>query len=380
MIFLVTIILILNGIGSFWIALRSGDPSVLWALLAVNYIFFLGVSQTGIIFSSIMRITKSGWGRTFSRLGEALTLSFAPFAFIMFIVLYAGGAEHIFYWYDPEKFLSMHGGHGPARISPWVGKKLVFCRILISMAFFYVMSIVYYMTARLEDKGVASSYDRPKRLNIIAGFVMFAYVVENTFLAWDFGMMIIPHWESSIFPPYFWGGNLLSGSAFLFLMSRFFAPDAWRGEGHGGSVEKRLDGLGKVMLGFVLLWVYLFWSQHIVLWFSNLSNLADPVFKRMQGDFALPFWFMIFTLFILPFLGLLFRFIKHCGKAMAVVAFLILIGVWTNRYLMIIPEFADGSRRVALTWTGISLILAGLSAVLLSFAVLKKKSQQLPLS
>lgn len=387
MLFLVTIILILNGIASFAVALKSGNPSVLWGLVAVNFLFFLGVSQAGIVFSAIMRVTRSGWGSHFSRLGEVLTISSIPFAFIVFIVIFKGGAEHIFYWYDPEHFMSLHGGHGPAHISPWVGKTFVCLRILISMAFFYAMSYVYYATARLEDKGVASGYDRGKRLNIIGAIMMFAYVIENTFLAWDFGMMLIPHWESSIFPPYFWAGNLLAGAAFLFLMSRCFIKEAWQEGAHGGhgghgngDIKFRLDGVGKVLLGFVLLWVYLFWSQHIVMWYSNLSNLADPVFKRMTGNFAAPFWFMIFTLFILPFIGLLFRFVKLCGKSLSVIAFLILVGVWVNRFLMIIPEFTDGSARTALTWTGISLILAGLSAVLLAFAILKKKACGLKLS
>ena len=43
-------------------------------------------------------------------------------------------------------------------------------------------------------------------------------------MAWDFGMMIIRHWESSIFPPYYWVGNLFAGIAFLFLISCALIP------------------------------------------------------------------------------------------------------------------------------------------------------------
>ena len=92
-------ILVANGIISFGYAvMRSDDPTALWAALAVNFTFYLGITQAGIVFSAIMRIAKSEWGKYFSRLGEILTLSFIPVAFITFLVLYLGGTEHLFYW------------------------------------------------------------------------------------------------------------------------------------------------------------------------------------------------------------------------------------------------------------------------------------------
>lgn len=375
MAFWVSLGFLINAVIAFAYAVYgAADPTELWAQFTVNYLYFLGITQTGIIFSAVMRAARSGWGSRYGRLGEVLALSYLPFAFIGYFILYSGGVEHLFWWLHPAS----SAGHGleHAHISPWLNKRLHFWRVLLSMAFFYLMSYLYFRSARIEERaggegghgGHGLSEAFKKRLHILGGLVIFSYVLENSILAWDFGMTIIPHWESSVFAPYYWAGNLLSGTAFLFIMAVFFIPRA-----PGEEIARRhLDSIGKVFIGFILLWVYLYWSQHIVIWYGNLPNLTGPQTKRMTGDFGPTFALMLFTIFIIPFLTLLFRRFKLSVHIMTVAAFTIGIGVWINRYLMIIPEFSDGRTAVFLTWPGISLVLGGLSATLISFMAFRR--------
>ncbi len=79
------------------------------------------------------------------------------------------------------------------------------------------------------------------------------------------------------------------------------------------------------------------------------------------------FALMLLAIFIVPFLAFLYRRIKLSLKALTTVAFIICVGVWINRYLMVIPVFSDGSGYTFLSWTGIALTLGGLSAMLISF-------------
>ena len=352
------IVILLNGIISFVYSVKAAqEPATLWAMLAVNFVFYLGITQTGIVFSAMMRLSKSEWGRYFSRLGEILTLSFMPAAAIIFFIIYLFGTDHLFYWANP--------GQSQGHISPWVGRSLFFWKNIIANALFYIASYLYFSCGSREEKEPHPSVDMIKRRNILAGVVCFFYIIANTFIAWDFGMMIIPHWESSIFPPYYWCGNILGGAAFLFVASVAFISGP-RKEPVG---REHLNSMGKVFIGFVLLWVYMFWSQHIVLWYSNLPHLFEPVFRQMKGNYTPAFVLMMLLIFILPFCALLFRRVKFSAKAMAAVSISICAGVWINRYLMIIPVFTDMGVPVFTSWTNISLILGGLSAVLLSVAV-----------
>ena len=350
-------ILVANGIISFGYAvMRSDDPTALWAALAVNFTFYLGITQAGIVFSAIMRITKSEWGKYFSRLGEILTLSFIPVAFITFLVLYFGGTDYLFYWARPES-----PGTHDVHMSPWLGKGLFFWRNIITMTGFYAASYLYFQAGRVEEKTTDVPARMRKKLALLAAIVMFFYVAANTNMAWDFGMMIIRHWESSVFPPYYWVGNLFAGTAFLFLISCALIPLT-----KSAADKERLDSMGKVLLGFTLLWTYLFWSQFIVIWYGNLPHLTAPLFKTMSGEFSLPFTLMIIAVFIIPFFALLHRRIKLSSSALTVVSVVICAGMWINRYLMIIPVVTKDNETVFASWTGLALILAGLSATLLS--------------
>lgn len=360
MLFWILLILLLNGMISFaYSVINAGETTTLWAMLSVTYIFFLGLTQTGILFAAIMRMSKSSWGRHFSRLGEVLTLSFFPVAIITLLIIYFGGVDHLFYWASPA---SAHGNEGGHHLSPWLGKGPFLFRNLVAMALFYGMSFIYFRAGRIEENETPVSDKLDKRLNVMSGFVMVFYVIANTEIAWDFGMMIIPHWESTIFPAYWWVGNLFAGSAFLYLISLYFMYKE-----QGKVIDKEhLDQFGKLLLSFALLWVYMFWSQHIVVWYSDLPYLTGPLFKIMKGNYTSLFVIMILASFIIPFFALIYRSIKLSVSALATVALIICLGIWINRYLMIIPVFTDGGAPLFATWTGISLILAGLSATLLS--------------
>jgi len=169
-------------------------------MFAVNFVFFLGITQTGIVFSAMMRIAKSGWSAYYARLGEILTLSFIPVAVIAFLIFYFGGVDHVFYWasaYAPA------GGHHAEHISPWLGKGFFLWRYILTVPLFYLVGYCYFRTGRLQEKNPDSAACLDTRRNVLAAFTLALYLIVNTNVAWDFGMMIYKHWESSIFPSYF---------------------------------------------------------------------------------------------------------------------------------------------------------------------------------
>ncbi len=358
MIFWVFLAIFVNGIISFAYSVKTvPETTNLWAMLAVNFVYFLGITQTGIIFSAVMRLARSEWARYFSRLGEVLTLSFIPVAAVTFAVIYIGGINHLFFWASPNA----HGEH----INPLFGRNIFLWKNMILMALFYIISYAYFRSGREEASPSESSRSGS---NALATLVIITYVIANTNIAWDFGMMISPHWESSIFPPYYWSGNLLVGSAFLFLISVYFIS----GSAQEGMGRKLLDSMGKVLLGFMLLWVYMLWSQYIVIWYGNQPDLTGHLYKEMTGNYALMFAAMILTGLVIPFFGLIFRRIKLDVKALSAVAVSICVAMWLERYLMIIPAISDGNTAIFASWAGVSLTLAGLSSILLSIMAFMK--------
>ncbi len=370
MTFWIFVILFINAVAAFAIsAFSSAEQSIVWGLLVTNFIFFLGVSQAGIVFSVIMRVSKSKWGLHYSRVGELMTLAFIPVAIITFIIIYLGGTEHLFYWVNPE-IVTSRGGHLPEHLSPWLTKGLFFWKNILAMAGFYILSVVYFRFARSEEKGCESCCGIKVKtiLNFLGGFICVFFAFANTFIIWDFVMMAIPHWESTIFPIYFWVGNLFAGFCFIYIATRFFIATP---PGKGLPV-KYAEGMGVLLMGFVLLWIYMFFSQHIVIWYADLPVRTGPYFAAREGHFQATYWLMMFASFFIPFTALIFRRVKHSGTGIYAVAIIIIIGMWLDRYLMVVPIYTDGANPVFWTYTGIALVLGGVSAIMLSIQILLK--------
>lgn len=360
---LLLILLFIGGIVTFSYTLAgvagTADESVVWGTFVANFIFVLGLSQAGVAISAIMRICMADWAKYFSRFGEILTIAFMPLALVGYLAIYFGGMDSLFYWMAD---VPTYNGHVIDDLSPWLTRGEFACRLAITFVLFYGTTIAYFWIGRKEEKGVPCSYDREHVLNVLAGFVMFFFVIFNTNLAWEFGMMIIPHWESVVYPAQYWEANILAGLAFLLLSASYFVKK------HAGLEinKEQLDEMAKTMLGFTLLWIYLFWAQQFVIWYGDLPHLTEPLFKQQRGEFKPFFWVMIFCMFIIPFFALMQKKIKYRAGSLFTVAVIVVTGLWVSRYLMVLPTFTDGEGALFMSFNSIGLLLAGLSGLLLS--------------
>ncbi|HXN06756.1 MAG TPA: hypothetical protein VN944_06810 [Nitrospiria bacterium] len=308
-----------------------------------------------------MRVSKAQWSRSFCKVGEVLTLSTFPAVIVFFCLIYFEGFSDLYFW-------TTSGGKGGESPSLWHSRGILLWKNIISLFFFYLLSLIYFRTHCKFEKEASSRDKIEPGSNVLSALVMMSYVVANTNTAWDFGMTLIPHWESSIFPIYYWVGNLLAGSAFLFLLTGYFIAGSQRVE----PARKIRDSMGKLLLGFTLLWVYMFWSQAIRIWYGNLSHLTEPLNKRISGNFGNIFILMFLFVALIPFFGLIFRKIKLSVMGLSVIAFLSCTGIWLNCFLIVMPEFSDGGNLLTMTWNALSLALTGISFVLFSMAVFFK--------
>ena len=129
---LITIFLV--GVASLVFALSSADARPDFALFTVSFLFLLGVSQVGVVFTAILRIVKSDWGKPWYRLAELSTLAFFPFAIagFLFIIYYA--RDDLFYWLQASP---------DDHISPWLNINWLVTRDLGGLLLFYGLAAVY---------------------------------------------------------------------------------------------------------------------------------------------------------------------------------------------------------------------------------------------
>lgn len=342
----------LGGAGSLAYLLVMAPDSVPWAFLVANFVFLLGISQFGVAFSAIMRICRTDWGRPFYRLGEIATLAFFPIAIILFLLIYAYGKEHLFFWVNPEP-----GVH----LSPWLNADFLLLRNLIAQLLFYGLAVVYFLMDLIPDVTRESTETGPawrrslyewlwslrqrrdvSRLKtnmfLYSTAVLIVAVIANTFIAWDFGMMLFPHYHSTVFPLYFILGNMIAGSGAILILARVTSRTLGLESFFG---KTQLKSMGIVLTGFALLWLYMFWAQFFVTWFGNLPHELEPLRAQMAGHYAPYFWVMVFCVFGFPIGTLIFAPVKRNWWSLLTVAAVINVGVWLNRYLLVVPALIE---------------------------------------
>ena len=350
--------LFIVGVGSLFFGGNGegAEPDI--ALLIVSFLFLMGVSQAGIVFCAITRLVRAQWSKPYYRLAELSTLAFAPFAIIGFLLIVFYAQDDLFYWLNPSP---------EEHLSPWLNMNLLLIRNLFGLGLFYGLS-TYYVLKGLKPDLTESGGENDHRavedeLYLLSPLVLIAYVICNTFIAWDFGMMLIPHWHSTVFPILFWFGNVFAGTAALIIFpvllgkknGSYFGPD-------------QVKSLGMVITGFTLMWLYFFWAQFFVMWFGNLPRETDALFRQMYGHYGPYFWTMMAGCFFIPFGAFIFAFVKRSILAMSIIAVGINLGIWLYKYLMVVPVFSPDDQPFS-SWMDITAAV-GLAAGFLALVLL----------
>jgi molybdopterin-containing oxidoreductase family membrane subunit len=207
-----------------------------------------------------------------------------------------------------------------------------------------------------------------KQLYLFSPIILIGFILCNTLIAWDFAMMLIPHWHSTVFPIHYWFGNVFAGTAAMIAI--VLVMRRVDGGQHFGPYQ--IKSLGMLVTGFTLLWLYFFWAQFFVIWFGNLPQESEPIWRQMYGHYSPFFWTMMAGCFFVPFVALLFAIVKRSVFAMSVVALGINLGIWINKYLMIVPVFSPDDRPFD-QWIDISLALGLLAGFLMVLVMLAKR-------
>ena len=347
------------GIGSLFVGGADGAAQSDTKLLIVSFLFLMGLSQAGIVFCAITRLTRAQWSKPYYRLAELSTLAFAPFAIVGFLLIYIYAQDELFYWLNPSP---------EEHLSPWLNINFLLIRNLLGLGVFYGLSIYYVLKGLRPDLVEADETEADHRavedeLYLLSPLVLGAYIICNTFIAWDFGMMLIPHWHSTIFPILYWFGNMFAGTAALII----FPVLLGRKEGsYFGPDQVRM--LGMLVTGFTLMWLYFFWAQFFVMWFGNLPRETDALFRQMYGHYGPYFWTMMAGCFFIPFAALLFACVKRSILAMSAIAVGINVGIWIYKYLMVVPVFSPDDQPFS-SWMDIAAAV-GLTAGFLALVML----------
>ena len=73
------------------------DPDRVWRAFHANWLFFAALSQAGVVFVAVQRITTARWSRGVIRFMEGY-VAFLPVAFLFSLLTLLVGKRHVFWW------------------------------------------------------------------------------------------------------------------------------------------------------------------------------------------------------------------------------------------------------------------------------------------
>ncbi|MGC4093656.1 MAG: hypothetical protein QM756_38305 [Polyangiaceae bacterium] len=280
----------------------------------------------------LQHLVGAKWSTVLRRLGELLTATLPVLAILSLpiVIPIFLGHDVIFEWADAEK---MHHDEILANKAAYLNPGFFLIRFIVYFGFWTLISRYYLGQSLAQDKGGAS--DLPLRLQRLAGPGMIGFALTLTFCAFDLLMSLDPHWFSTIFGVYYFASCVLAINSTLVLISMWLQG---RGIMKKSVTVEHFHDLGKMMFAFTVFWTYVGFSQFMLIWYANMPEETGWYKERFAGDWGNVSILLLVAHFIVPFFGLLSRWVKRHRTGLAVGAVWILCVIYLDMYWLVMPN------------------------------------------
>ena len=350
----VSLLMVLIGAISWAHQIRVGmgvagiNNPVGWGVYITDFVFWVGIAHSGTLISAILFLFRAKFRSRFNRSAEAMTV-FAVLTAGLFPLIHLGRVWFA-YWLFPY----------PNQRLLWVNFRspliwdvfAVSTYLTVSAIFFYVGMIPDLAIVRRFKKGFAKriysilslgwtgTFKEWQHYNqlykYLAALATPLVISVHSVVSWDFAMSVIPGWHTTIFAPYFVAGAIFSGCAMVITlvvpMRKMF------------KLEKIItiddfDKLAQILLFTSLIVGYAYIVEYtIAFWSGNVFEESQFIY-RVVGEYKWFYYLMFFCNVFLP-LTLFSSKLRRNIKYLFVVSIFVNIGMWFERFNIIVMSLA----------------------------------------
>jgi hypothetical protein len=346
-------VLVVIGIAGALLGATGANPNRFWDALLFNWLFWSSLAIGMVMFAVALHITAADWAWSVRRFALG-GVAFLPVSLLLLIPVFFG-SEHYFHHWLPVVRGEVHDPIVMNKAA-WLNLPFLITRNFLAVIVLYsVAGWFAYLALRPDVYGVDGERKRPiydrmtrnfrgvdeevrlsnRRRSVIAPVLAILFAVLWGMVGIDLAMTLEPHWFSTMFPVAFFttafhGGIAATAVAATVLRSHlrlepFITP-------------RQYHDLGKLVFAFAVFWMYINWSQYIVIWYGLLPHEQEWFVHRFIGPFGPLVRLSVVLVFILPFFGLLSRLPKTIPVVLAFFSGMILIGHWIERFLLVVPS------------------------------------------
>ncbi len=348
------VLLMLWGLAAWFTQLREGmgvtglQYPMMWATYIASFVWWIGIAHSGTMISAILFLFRAPFRSAFSRAAEAMTL-IAIVTAALFPVLHLGRAWRA-YWLLPY----------PNERGLWVTFRSPLIIDVFAVVTYLIVSLLFFWLGILPDAAVVRDRARGwKRTlfglvslgwegrgrqwkhyllcySILAGLATPLVISVHSDVAWDFALAIVPGWHSTIFPPYFVVGAIFSGLAMV--LTLVLPMRSLLGLKQYVTQEK-IDKIAKLVLMMSLLVTFSYVLEYFLTWYGRNEIEKINLQYKAFGPFSVQFWTFTVCNSLVP-LALAFRSVRRSPPALFVIAILINVGMWLERFVIVAASLA----------------------------------------
>ncbi len=321
---LVVVGLALLGIGI------SSDPTRGWGAALMGSYYVLSIAAGAGVIIALMHVTKAGWGVVVRRIPEAVT-TYLPLGLLTLGTVTGLGMQHLYEWSHPDAAED----EVLVRKLAYLNVPGFFTRMVVILGAWIILTLLMRKTSIDQDK---DGDEKKTARNVVLGvFYLIAFGLGMTFGSIDWLMSLEPHWFSTMFGVYqFAGAHVAAAATCTIIVVKL------RANGQLPLVtENHLHDFGKMMFAFSVFWGYIFVSQYLLIWYSNIPEETGYFLLRWSHGWQ-PLWALNIVMnFLVPFVCLIPRPNKRNPKWLLPVAIVILLGHFLDVYLQVAPALGD---------------------------------------
>jgi len=345
---------------------ENTDSTRFWSVLLQNSVFWLLVVNASMFFLCATTLAMGGWQVAMRRVPEAISSVLPVLGTITLIVLLAivqTGRTDIYHWLDKaavahDKILQGKSGFlNPTFFTIWS---------VLTILLWWLLGAKMRKMSLDSDKNGPMDHATAKSWiwkNTVWGslfIVFFALTVAST-IPWFWIMSIDAHWYSTMFSWYTFASSFVSGMSLVALFIIYL-----KNQNQLEYVtDEHLHDVGKFMFAFSVFWTYLWFSQYMLIWYSNQPEETKYFVERLgtateAGPYKGIFFFNLIINFLCPLLILMKRGSKRNWTLVTFMAVLIIFGHWIDFYQMVMPGTMGSHGELGLFDFGIAALFIGI--------------------
>jgi hypothetical protein len=338
-------------------------PQRMWPnLLLANY-YLIGLGVAAGVFIALLYVSNAGWATVIRRIPESMT-SVLPFGGIAMLIVMLG-IPVLYEWSHAD---AVQHDHLLSQKTAWLNVPFFVIRTVLYITLWtaFIFYVVRLSLRQDQDGNILHT----KRSKTASAIFLVVFGLTFTLASMDWIMSLEPHWYSTIFGIYNFAGTFLNGLATITLLVLLLKR---MGMLEHVVTSDHLHNLGKLIFAFSTFWMYIWFSQYLLIWYANIPEEVVYLVHRQKGS-----W-LVFTIvnvifnWVIPFVALLPAWTKKNEGLLFRICIILMIGHWIDLFWMILPPFMRQAPVVNI-WE-LAPIMASLSGFFyLTFRALSKRN------